>query len=81
MAIGKTQEKIIQNKLKIYFGKNLVCEKEEISKKINLNKINQYMNKKIIEINVYINNGYKNHTVYGNDLTYNYVKINADYRS
>ena len=36
MAIGKSEEKINQNKLKILYGKNLVCEKGSIYKKINL---------------------------------------------
>ena len=34
-----------------------------------------------IEITININNGNDSFTAYGNDLTYNYIKINADYRS
>ncbi len=81
MAIGKTQEKIDQNKLKVFFGKNLVCKNGSINKKINLSKINKYMKKKLIEINIILNNGLKKHTVYGNDLNYEYLRINRDYRS
>ena len=40
-----------------------------------------YMKNKIIEINVELNSGNFYHTVYGNDLTFKYLKINADYRS
>ena len=40
-----------------------------------------YMKNKIIEINVILNLGKYFHTVHGNDLTFEYLKINADYRS
>ena len=39
------------------------------------------MKNKTIELFVYLNNGKQNFTVYGNDLTYEYVRINAHYRS
>ncbi len=81
MAIGKTEENIIQNKIKVLFGKNIVCENGSISKKINIRKLNHYMKNKIIDINVKLNLGKCQHTVYGNDLTLEYLKINADYRS
>jgi len=81
MAIGKTEEKIDQNKIKVSFGKYLLCENGSINKKINYSMINKYMKNKSIEINVELNSGVKNHTVYGNDLTYKYVSINGDYRS
>ncbi len=81
MAIGKTGEKINQNKLEVSFGNNLVCQNGSINKKINAKKLNKYMKNNIIEINVNLNNGSKYHTVYGNDLTHEYIKINADYRS
>ena len=80
-AIGKSQEKINQKKIKIYFGKNLVCQQGSGYKKINLKKIDNYMKNKIIEITVSLDNGKINHTIYGNDLTYEYIRINADYRS
>ena len=80
-AIGKSEQQINQNKIKIYFGKNLVCEKGSIYKNINKGKLNQYMKNKTIELFIYLNNGKQNLTVYGNDLTYEYVRINAHYRS
>jgi len=81
MAIGKTEENINQNKIKVYFGNNIVCENGSISKKINIKKLDYYMKNKNIEINVKLNLGKFYHTVYGNDLTLEYLKINADYRS
>ncbi len=81
MAIGKTEENINQNKIKVLFGNNVVCENGSISKKINIRKLNNYMKNRTIEINVILNLGKYFHTVYGNDLTFEYLKINADYRS
>ena len=81
MAIGKTQEKINQNKIKVLFGNNIVCENGSISKKINIRKLDLYMKNSVIDINVKLNLGKFCHTVYGNDLTIEYLKINADYRS
>ncbi len=81
MAIGKTRENINQNKIKILFGNNIVCENGSISKKINIRKLNNYMKNNFIDINVKLNIGKFYHTVYGNDLTLEYLKINADYRS
>ena len=81
MAIGKSEEKINQNKIKVSFGNNIVCQNGAISKNINLTKINSYMKRDIIEINVNLKNGNIGHTIYGNDLNYEYIKINADYRS
>ncbi len=81
MAIGKTEENINQNKIKVLFGNNTVCENGSISKKINIRKLNNYMKNKTIDINVNLNLGNFYHTVYGNDLTHEYLNINADYRS
>ena len=39
------------------------------------------MKNKTIEINVKLNLGKYFHTVHGNDLTFEYLNINADYRS
>ena len=80
-AIGKSEEKINQNKIKILLGKNLICKNGLVCKDISYNKINRYMKNKIIEISVILETGKKSHTVYGNDLTSEYIRINADYRS
>lgn len=81
MAIGKTKEKIKQEKTKIKFGNILLSEKGEGNKNINLSKVNRYMKNQIIEIEVNLNLGKAISTVYGNDLNNKYIKINADYRS
>jgi len=81
MAIGKSYQKIDQNKIKISFGNYLVCTKGQIYKKINYKKLNRYMKQKEIKIKVDLGLGFFSKTVFGNDLTYDYVSINADYRS
>jgi glutamate N-acetyltransferase/amino-acid N-acetyltransferase len=81
MAIGKTKEKITQEKIMIKFGNNLLANKGKRSSKINLAKVDNYMKNKIIEIEVSLGLGSASSIVYGNDLNNQYIKINADYRS
>jgi len=80
-AIGKSQEKINQNKIELYFGKNLICKNGMVYNRLNLSKVNNYMKSKIIEISVRLNIGKEKFTAYGNDLTHEYIRINAEYRS
>ena len=79
MAIGKSYEKINQNKIKVSFGKNTVCKHGQISRKINTKQLNRYMKQKVIKINVDLGLGKFSKTVLGNDLTYEYLQINANY--
>ena len=81
MAIGKTQEKIKQEKIKIKFGNYILANKGEGNKNINISKIDKYMKNSIIDIEVTVNNGNASCIVFGNDLNNEYIKINADYRS
>ena len=81
MAIGKTQEKINQDKIEIKFGNNLLGNKDKRNLNINLSKVDKYMKNKIIEIQVNLSLGNASSIVYGNDLNNKYIKINADYRS
>ena len=52
MAIGKTSEKIDQNKLSMKFGKNIIINNGIVSKKFNEKILNKYMKSKIIKINL-----------------------------
>ncbi len=81
MAIGKTNEKIIQNNIKLKFGKYLVANNGRMFEKANTKKIDSYMKNKIIEINADLCLGSFSRTVYSSDLTHEYIRINADYRS
>ena len=81
MAIGKSNTKIDQNKIKLKFGNILVATNGMMVKNINLSKLDHYMKQRIIEINVNLNQGDFSKTVYASDLTHEYIRINADYRS
>ena len=81
MAIGKTNEKVIQNKLTIKFGNIFLARNGERNRKLILSKVDKYMKNKLIEIEVNLNLGKYSKTVYGNDLNNEYISINADYRS
>ena len=81
MAIGKTREKVLQNKVNIKFGNILLASKGERKTNINLSEIDNYMKNDIIEIEVSLNLGKYSSIVYGNDLNNEYIRINAEYRS
>ena len=81
MAIGKTNEKINQNKIKLSFGKLKVAINGKMHTKINIKKLNEYMKEKKIEINVDLDIGRFDRTVFASDLTHEYIRINAEYRS
>ena len=83
-AIGYSGAKVDVNKIDVYFkslkGEILVCQNgagvdfsEEKAKEILLESE--------IEIIVNLNNGDASSTAWGCDLTYDYVKINGDYRT
>ena len=81
MAIGKTQEKIKQEKTSIKFGNNILAINGERYKNINLSIVNKYMKNQVIDIEVNLRLGKASSIVYGNDLNNEYIRINADYRS
>jgi len=81
MAIGKSYSQVIQNKIKLSFGKFLVAKNGEIYPKINIKKLDAYMKNKVIKINIELGLGSYTRTVYSTDFTHEYVRINSDYRS
>jgi len=81
MAIGKADEKIDQNKIIIKFGNVTVAFRGTMNPKLNISKINKYMKNNIIKISVNLSLGKYSRKVWSSDLTYNYLKINSDYRS
>ena len=81
MAIGKADKYIDQNKISIKFENILVSKNGSMYSKINIKKLNNYMKRKIIKINVDLSAGKHDRTVWSSDLTHNYLNINSDYRS
>tara|TARA_B100001057_G_scaffold499302_1_gene609451 strand:- start:994 stop:2295 length:1302 start_codon:yes stop_codon:yes gene_type:complete len=81
MAVGKSGIDINLNKLSLKFGELTIVNKGKIHSLYNENEAVNYMKNSDINISVDIGNGKKDFTVYTMDLTREYIKINADYRS
>ena len=81
MAIGKADKRINQEKIKLKFGSLMVASNGQKFNRMNIKKLDAYMKGKMIEINVHLGIGNFKRTVYASDLTNEYIRINADYRS
>ena len=81
MAVGKSKENIIQNKLQIKIGDYLVAENGKVAKDYDESNLKEYMKWESINIEVNLNIGSATHTVYTCDFTRDYIDINADYRN
>ena len=81
MAVGKSGENIIQNKLKIKIGSYLVAEEGRVANDYNEEKLKKYMEWDSIIIEVDLNLGSASYTVYTCDFTKDYISINANYRN
>ena len=81
MAVGKSGENIIPNKIQLKIGKYLVAEQSKVSKDYNEKDLKEYMKWDSIEVEVNLNIGNANFTVYTCDFTHDYIDINADYRN
>ena len=81
MAVGKSGENIIANKVQLKIGKYLVAEHSKQSKDYNEKLLKEYMKWGSIDIGVNLNIGTSSHTVYTCDFTHDYIDINADYRN
>ena len=81
MAIGQSKENIALNNLTIRFGKFIVVENGKQIHNYNEKIVKEYMNWNAIEINIELNMGKSNFTVYTCDFTKDYIDINTDYRN
>jgi len=81
MGIGKSQESIAINKLKIKIGNYLIVENGQISEdyKTQEGNIKEYMKWGSLDVEVDLRLGEAKHTVYTCDFTHDYIDINADY--
>ena len=77
-ALGKSQAKIDPNAFKITFAGIPVADNGQAIK-YDKEKMFAALKNKEIEINVSLGSGSAEATVYTCDLTYDYVKINAEY--
>ena len=81
MAIGKSGENVIQNKIKIKIGNYLVAEDSSVAKEYDEKELKKYMEWDSIDVEVNLNLSNANFTVYTCDFTHDYIDINADYRN
>jgi len=81
MAIGKSGENVIANKIQIKIGNHLVAEQSKVSKDYNEKNLQDYMKWGSIELEINLNLGSASYTVYTCDFTNEYININADYRN
>tara|TARA_B100000424_G_scaffold174668_1_gene134872 strand:+ start:747 stop:2048 length:1302 start_codon:yes stop_codon:yes gene_type:complete len=81
MALGKSGADINLNKLSVKFGDLVIVSKGRLYSQYDENEAVNYMKNSSINISIDVGSGKKNFTVYTMDLTNEYIKINADYRS
>jgi len=81
MAIGKAEENIVVNNLTVGFGKFTVVENGKQVDNYEEEIVKEYMKWDAIEINIELNTGKSNFTVYTCDFTKDYIDINTDYRN
>lgn len=86
-ALGKPNlysskpKKINLSQIDLWIGNIAVFVQGEIAQNYDESELTKVMKNKEITIKVSLNNGDKAEKVYTNDLSYEYIKINAEYRS
>jgi glutamate N-acetyltransferase / amino-acid N-acetyltransferase len=81
MAVGKSGEMADRDRLRIWFGKQLVADKGERALKYNEEKATKEVSKRETEIIVDLRLGKGKARVWTCDLTHGYIDINGSYRS
>ena len=81
MAIGKSNTDITIKKLNIKIGEFSIIENGKLISNYSESDIKEYMEWDACEINIELNMGEGNFTVYTCDFTKDYIDINADYRN
>jgi len=81
MAVGKSGAAANRDRLSIWFGSHLVAERGQVAKNYKEASTAKYMKQSDLSIHVDLGIGSSSSTVWTCDLTNDYVKINADYRS
>jgi len=81
MAVGKSGENVVANKIQLKFGDYLVAEQSKQAKDYDEKNLKEYMKWDSIVIEINLNLANSSHTVYTCDFTHDYIDINADYRN
>ena len=81
MAMGKTKESIQPKKVSLRIGKNLVIKNGEVSRSYSESRTKKYMKGEEILLSIDLGLGNGESDIWTCDLTAEYIRINADYRS
>ena len=81
MAVGKSGEMADRDKLRIWFGKQLVAERGDRAPKYNEERATKAVSGLEVEISVDLRLGRGKARVWTCDLTHGYIDINGSYRS
>ena len=81
MAVGKSGENVIANKIQVTIGNHLVTEQGRVAKNYNEKDLKEYMKWDSINIEVNLGIGSASYTVYTCDFTRDYIDINTNYRN
>ena len=81
MAIGKTKINVKTEKIKIYMQDFLLCKNGQGVETVDSAGLSRALKKKKVNIVVDLAEGDEEFTAWTSDLTEDYIKINADYRS
>ncbi len=80
-CVGASFVEMEQDKVEIYFDNLKYVENGLLIDKAQEKQAASIMQKKAFSITIDLNIGTAEHTVYTSDLSYDYIKINADYRT
>ncbi len=81
MAIGKTQINLKIEKIKIYMQDFLLCQNGKGVDTVDEARLSRALKKKKVDILIDLAEGEEKFTGWTSDLTEEYIRINADYRS
>jgi len=81
-AVGNVDTNVKDlSKMEIYIGKFLVFKNNQLHQHYVEKEVKKYLKNKNIDISVNYNTGKHSAVVWTSDLTYDYIKINAEYRT
>lgn len=81
MAVGKSGEEANRDKMSVWVGGVNIVKDGQLNSSYVEAEVTNHMKGQNIDIEVYVGVGIGSHTVWTCDLTYDYIRINADYRS
>lgn len=81
MAVGKSGESACRDKMSVAIGGVVIANEGQLNPAYVEDEVTNHMKGQNINIEVNVGVGNSSHTVWTCDLTYDYIRINADYRS